>query len=821
MNNTIKITPLGGGQEIGANSYLLEWKGKNILLDAGMHPMRSGPEQLVSIERVPQNLDALIISHGHFDHMASLPFVAYNRKIDKIITHKTGFRIIKRMLISTSSFMEKHDKVAKYYNYSESYEMENLDILFAKMGRNKYRYLQKFQITSEIEGYFFDAGHVLGSTGIVLTDGDYTFCYSGDINLQEHGIHKGAVLPEIPKLDFLLLESTCALEDDRKSEKDIWDRFFQRINDAVKNKSRVLIPAFALGRTQDVLAVIGHGVEKGTIPESLQIYLTGLGNAITGIYESNRFQLRDIAFSRLNSFFTSLEFRALDSTYKSHLEKDEPAVFIATNGMLNPGTPSAVLAREFVKSSDETIIFSGYQAPTTMGYDLLNSKVGEYFDFQDEKEPIKIQTEKIYNMRLSAHSGYHDLIEICKKLKTKNICLVHGEEESISILKSGIQESLKINSISPQNGQTIILQDGKSRKAKLLSKIPASIVTVGTSALGSFRRADKKSNPTPSELCKFLEKHELSQNSQSAEIQTLRNMEIEKAEYFYFLASDNDDGFLCAEALQQFYQRKGYFSSVVQIKGLCTEFDKFRHVGLPNLINEIIKIVESHGKNVKIAATGGFKAETAFANLLGSMVRVPVFYIHEDFSNVIEMPVFPMTPDYHLYQTYSNQIETVLSHADISSAEKYIQRLLPMGMEFLFEPNDEKNQMVLSPIGRIFRSLFLEQLNVLKSKSMIEGSLTMKNLWEIGPIQIDLIPNRDVRLLFYRILEFGFLVRKIEFGKMLKNYTKQVYMKFHHSELDRLIYRLHTPFGEQEIFVVSYEGLVNKLIEKLGTKIYP
>ncbi|HDT12223.1 MAG TPA: MBL fold metallo-hydrolase, partial [Candidatus Marinimicrobia bacterium] len=178
---------LGGGQEIGANAYLLEWHGRQILLDAGMNPVEQSYHSLIPADEIG-SLDAVIISHGHFDHIGSLPLAYKLCSPRHVFMPEEGFDIVRRMLWNTANVITKLDAQSRDYTFARAYERLNLNALFEQVSYDTKAYDQEFQVTPEITGRFFNAGHVLGSAGIILSDGEKSVVYTGDISVNPHGI---------------------------------------------------------------------------------------------------------------------------------------------------------------------------------------------------------------------------------------------------------------------------------------------------------------------------------------------------------------------------------------------------------------------------------------------------------------------------------------------------------------------------------------------------------------------------------------------------------------------------------------------------------
>lgn len=821
MNHkNIQLTVLGGGEEIGANSYLIKWGDKNILIDAGQNPQKELSNALVPIHRIPKKLDAMIISHAHLDHIGSIPFIFQKRIPSKIISQEYSRPIITRMIMNTAVYLMKFDRESQEYEYSKSYSWGQIGKLEKEMKKNAYPYHKKFTVSDKITGYFFDAGHILGSSGIVLTDGDYTLVYTGDIALHSHGIHNGAELPNIKNIDCLMIESTTSSEKQPIIEEVQWSQFFKWINNAYKRKTRVLIPSFALGRSQDVVALIAYGKLTGKIDENIPVFLGGLGIAISEIYEEYSNQLREKLHSKsLFQMFETISYDEVEPTYIEYLNKHETAIFVLTNGMMAKETPSTIIGKMMVENPNETIIFSGYQAPSTLGYEVLNAKVNDVVDFgKREVESINIKTLHRYQIRLSGHGSRQEMNDIVSHFKPKNVAVIHGDKSSVNKLVGDIKHHSKIV-FGPKTGDSLLLRTENDKIMRSKSDIKAHIITVGTSLIGSYIRKTNKKNPQQIELVKMIVDTQDELNAMSAEIQTIMGLDISKDDQLYFISSGDKQGQLCGNALADAYRYLGFSANNIIIHSLIKDFRQFQNHGLPYFIHTIVDLIEEHSKNIDIIATGGFKAETAYATLIGALIKVPVYYIHEDFQSVIEMPGLPIGIDFSIWTTYFNTVETILMQSDLETAQHIIDSQLPVFMSILFKKDYDLQQMVLTPIGELINRLHSEYVLLQENIMILNCSLNHKHIWGSGRVNINHLPNQELRIILNRFQLHSAFIREIRIGKVIENITDKIMVKYHHTENKKVIYQVLTQNGGQELIIHTYAGVEKELVDRIGKTI--
>lgn len=234
------------------------------------------------------------------------------------------------------------------------------------------------------------------------------------------------------------------------------------------------------------------------------------------------------------------------------------------------------------------------------------------------------------------------------------------------------------------------------------------ISTVGTSLLG-FAQRQGVTDKTPEALISCIRK--AGEVKACAETNALSRI-LNDGDTLMFLYSDTEEGDHASHALQEYYGQKSYVSKRKEIKGLNYSHDKFMSKGLKSLVNTLIdeiRLAQRMGLEPIINATGGFKAEIAYATLVGLLFKVPVYYIHEIFQDVITMPVTPIDWDYLLLAEYKDFFEWI--QKDYRRTEKVKRRLqgMPSRLALLLE-DDPEGYTTLSPAGQVFFSAFEEEL---------------------------------------------------------------------------------------------------------------
>ena len=450
----IDFLPLGGAQEIGANSYYLNLNETGIIIDCGMHPQKTGLESLPEFDLLNNlPLDFVFISHAHQDHLSALPFLIKRFPYLKIITTPQTRALAELTLHNSVSILKEQIKDENFgiFNHDE------VDLLIKMIDYKSYN--EKFEINGyrnneKIKIEFFDAGHILGSCGILI-DGNKSIFYTGDINLTNQPLIKGADLPN-NKIDILILESTYGATESSallpwKSEA---ERFASEINKIFNEGGSILIPVFSLGKTQEILKTLWDLILKGKIANT-DIYTGGIGIKINKVYDYNRYvvNMNDPEF-QLSSIPQKNLFEVEDPNdfFKS------PCIVLASSGMMIKGTASYNLAKRWIKQKSSAIFTVGYMEESTPGYKFASAAKGEKIKLSESEQEEEIKCT-IKKFRFTAHSRREDLLEIIARLKPKNVILVHGDENAIDWVGSNILKEFRgIKVYKAEPGKVIVFE---------------------------------------------------------------------------------------------------------------------------------------------------------------------------------------------------------------------------------------------------------------------------------------------------------------------------------------------------------------------------
>ncbi|MBI9072486.1 MAG: MBL fold metallo-hydrolase [Melioribacteraceae bacterium] len=436
----IQFLPLAGANDSGINCFYLNIDGIGVILDSGVHPRKVGSESLPDFSKLEDKpIDYVFISHAHQDHIGSLPYLINKFPYLKIYMTPQTREISSLTLHSTVAILKEEIEETDLVQH---YTHDEIDLLMRSVNESKYN--EPFELTTlqnnkSITVEFFDAGHILGSAGILIEYQNKKIYYSGDTKLNSQYLLSGAKLPEKP-VDVLLLESTYGSTDTKEigTREEREKRFTDKANEVIGKGGSILIPVFSLGKTQELLKLVHDKMKSGKLTE-VPIYTGGLGEKISRLYDSNRYLVNMID---PNFKITEIPREKLYEVSSFDLFRRKPSIVFASSGMILKKTASFVLAKYWFRQKDFAIFTVGYMDPDTPGYKISKSKKGDDLTLGNDDEVFNIKCE-IENFRFTAHSHREELLDIAEKLKPGRIILFHGDDESVNWLGGNLLDRFK------------------------------------------------------------------------------------------------------------------------------------------------------------------------------------------------------------------------------------------------------------------------------------------------------------------------------------------------------------------------------------------
>jgi Cft2 family RNA processing exonuclease len=459
----MKFINLTRRTEIGANSYYLEAGGHRLVLDSGMHPKFAGEAALPNMNALgSRRLDAIILSHSHQDHVGTLPVLMRRQPHAPVFMTEPTAEIGSTLLHNSVNVMTRQREelgpaVAGIYPLFIHREVDRLAERWRLCALRQTYTVSGERVpagTADTTFEFFEAGHVLGSTGVMLRSEGRTVFYTGDVNFDDQTIAQAAVFPQ-EKVDVLIMECT---RGDTPVPPD-WSRAGEekRLMDAVESAFArggcVLVPVFALGKTQEILAILYKMRRERTL--DFPIYIGGLSSKITEIYDQ-RAQMGRRQLARLQ-LLNELRPFVLNAENIHDAGTRAGRVYALSSGMMTAKTLSNIFARRLVDQPRHSIFFVGYADPESPAGVLRSASPNGEVTLDPDQPPQRVRCH-IEQFQFSAHASRESLAAFAERLAPKKILLVHGDPPAVEWMRARLASSLpKTEVIVPPPGVEIEL----------------------------------------------------------------------------------------------------------------------------------------------------------------------------------------------------------------------------------------------------------------------------------------------------------------------------------------------------------------------------
>jgi len=445
----MKLTFLGATGTVTGSKYLVEHEGTKTLVDCGLFQglkelrLRNWGKLPVS----PASIDAILLTHAHIDHSGYIPLLVKNGFKGPIYCSRATYDLCSILLPDSGYLQETDAERANRYAYSKHkpalplYTQKD-----AELSLKQFRIVEFGQPHQIANGLTFDlarSGHILGSAFIKLSDGRTSVLFSGDIGRPNDPV---MVPPShMQGADYLVLESTYG---DRLHENvDPFEKLGSIITTTLARGGYVIIPSFAVGRTQSILYYIYTLKQSGVIPATTPVFLDSpMAIDATELLSrhKNEHRLKENLCAKVchvaRYVRTAEESKSLDHT------NGMPAVIISASGMATGGRILHHL-KYYVGDARNTILFTGYQAAGTRGARLVQGE--KEIKIHGQMWPVKAQVEELHNM--SAHADYSEILQWLGHFHAapRKVFITHGEPEAASSLKQKITDQLGWNAVTP------------------------------------------------------------------------------------------------------------------------------------------------------------------------------------------------------------------------------------------------------------------------------------------------------------------------------------------------------------------------------------
>ena len=445
--------------EIGANSYLLRTKGKSIILDSGMHPKREGLVATPDFRPVAEGgVDSIIVTHAHQDHIGSLPFLTRREPKAPVFMTEPTTRIADVMLHNSVNVMLRQKEEHGIANYPL---FTHRGVEFSRQSWQPCVVRRRYGLSSERGGSngltfeFFHSGHILGAVGVMIRGEGKTVFYTGDVNFENQTLVRGADFPE-QSVDVLLMETTrgdspTPLGYTRAKEE---ERLTRAIREAFERGGSVTIPVFALGKTQELLAMLWRMRLRGMLAP-VPIYIGGLSTKLSGLYDAMSHDAQR-AHPELQ-LLQELAPYVLSGNEVYSIAPRKRCIFALSSGMMTENTLSNLFARRVLGDENQSLFFVGYSDPESPAGRIRSASPGDEVILDPKQPPIKLRCH-IEEFNFSAHANRESLLTYAIALRPKKIILVHGDRPAIEWFQLKLYRELpETEVIIPEPGKGIVL----------------------------------------------------------------------------------------------------------------------------------------------------------------------------------------------------------------------------------------------------------------------------------------------------------------------------------------------------------------------------
>nr|WP_239067049.1 MBL fold metallo-hydrolase [Actinomadura bangladeshensis] len=423
----LRVVPLGGDDHIGGSCVLVEAGGTRIVVDAGLRPGdRAAPPRDIG-RALDGPLDAVIVTHAHNDHCGYVPALVARRPDLRVLASPETSALMPVMWADTAKVLAARERGRARWGDSGDVLYGPPDVDAASRRREELPFGVPRRIGA-LTAELFPAGHILGAAGVVVRAGDRRVVVTGDISgFRQETVGGYAVPASARGADLLVLESTCCADDHDDRDLRV-DELVRAVADVHRGGGRVLIPAFALGRAQEIALIL-----RRHLPE-VPVRVDGMAAELATVFQS-----LDPALQVFGGA-TAIADRPAE------LDAFRTGVVISTSGMLTGG-PAVQWAGRILPEPGSALFISGYQDEESPGRALLDlAEKGGSLPLLDHGREITVPVRaRVGMIRLSAHADRRGLLRIADEVAAREIMLVHG----IPGRQRTFAETLRIREMRP------------------------------------------------------------------------------------------------------------------------------------------------------------------------------------------------------------------------------------------------------------------------------------------------------------------------------------------------------------------------------------
>ncbi|WP_306055347.1 beta-CASP ribonuclease aCPSF1 [Natronococcus wangiae] len=447
----IRVTTLGCCREVGRASFVLHTPNTRVLIDCGDKP---GAEGEVPYLHVPEampltEIDAVVLTHAHLDHSALLPLLFKYGYDGPIYTTEPTRDLMGLLQLDYLDVASKEGRTPPY---------SSEQVRQAIKRTIPVEYGDVTDIAPDIKLTMHNAGHILGSATahFHVGDGFYNLVFSGDIHYEPTRLFNGAV-NNFPRAEAMVLESTYGRQNDYQTDTEKSEaQVRQIIRETYDQDGTVVIPAFAVGRSQELMLVLEEAMRENEIP-TMPIYLDGMIREATAIHTAYPEYLRDGLRQRIlhedQNPFIADQFQQVDGgqPMREEIASGEPSIILSTSGMVTGG-PIMSWIELLGPDSENTLLFVGYQAEGTLGRRIESGRTE--ITLEGTRLTLHCRIESVSGF--SGHADREGLERYVEEMnpRPEKILCVHGDEQATDQLSSALYQKYNIRTLQPKNLET-------------------------------------------------------------------------------------------------------------------------------------------------------------------------------------------------------------------------------------------------------------------------------------------------------------------------------------------------------------------------------
>ena len=434
----MELIVLAPGEGHISTCLYLNIEGTGILLDCGLDPMHHGEEAVPDFDLLHGwPVDWILLSHAHMDQLGALPLAARRWPGAGILCSKATWDLARLQLMRHASLIcdAFYAGNSAHYPPYEVSEVQDLDERVNFISRGERVLLEGGYNPQKVPVTAWDAGHIMGSLGYRFESDDLSLFYTGHTCARPQSVIQGAVYPS--QADIVISESTIAWSDKHiaVTRREEIERMAEAVTEIGNLGGSILMPAFNMGRAQEILYILHHLKRKGRIPP-LPVFLGRSAWEIARMYDHHAQEDRRLLPDFL---FEETLVDVFDDEMASSLEERGQAIYLVPSGMMREGSHSWMLARSFVSQSLAGIFFVGHASEDSPAKGLYRASRGGRVQFDGEELPVHCRVERFL---FNSHSNRHELVDMMGRIQPKEIVLLAGRKNSADTLSNTISDVL-------------------------------------------------------------------------------------------------------------------------------------------------------------------------------------------------------------------------------------------------------------------------------------------------------------------------------------------------------------------------------------------